>query len=66
MLWSHGVMQAYSDFLYQAIGVNWYFNEYKYRDEEYSQFSENFCSAIGLTFRHFGTIVFGSFMVYYP
>ena len=66
MLWTHGVMQAYSDFLYQAIGVFWYFNEYKYKDEEYSHFSENFCSALGLTFRHFGTIVFGSLIVYYP
>lgn len=39
MLWTHGVMQAYSDFLYQSIGVFWYFNSYKYRDEEYSHFS---------------------------
>lgn len=33
MLWTHGVMQAYSDFLYQSIGVYWYFNSHKYQDQ---------------------------------
>jgi hypothetical protein len=26
ILWTHGIMQAYSDFLFQAIAVTWYFN----------------------------------------
>ena len=61
-------MQAYSDFMYQSIGVYWYFNESKYKDrnEEYSDFSENFCPSLSLSIRHFGTIVFGAILVYYP
>lgn len=30
MLWTHGYLQAYSDFLFQSIAIHWYFNEKKY------------------------------------
>ena len=58
-------MEAYSDFIYQSIAIHWYFNEGKHGGD-YSDFGENFCPSLGLSFRHFGTICFGSIMAYYP
>lgn len=30
MIWTHGYLQAYSDFIFESIAVNWYFAEKKY------------------------------------
>lgn len=26
MVWTHGYLQAYSDFLFESIAIHWYFN----------------------------------------
>ncbi len=30
ILWTHGIMEGLSDFLFEAWAINWYFNKAKY------------------------------------
>ncbi len=64
-LWTHGLMQALSDFTFESIGIHWYFNEKKY-GPSYSRISKNLCSTIGLTIKHMGTISYGQILSYIP
>ena len=65
MLWTHGYLQAYSDFLFESIAIHWYFNEKKH-GSGYSRIGENLCPSISLSFKHMGSIVFGWILAYIP
>jgi hypothetical protein len=65
MLWTHGFLQAYADFLFQSIAIHWYFNEKKY-EGGYSRIGKNLCPSVGLSMRHMGSIVFGWILAYIP
>lgn len=30
VLWTHGVMEGISDFIFESIAIHWYFNKVKY------------------------------------
>lgn len=66
MLWTHGYLQAYSDFLFESIAIHWYYNEKKYENKGYSRIGQNLCPSIGLSIRHVGSIVFGWILAYFP
>lgn len=63
MLWTHGVMQAFSDFVFQGVSVFWYFRSCR---PDYSGFTDGLLPTLSMSFKHFGTIVFGSILTYYP
>jgi hypothetical protein len=65
MLWTHGYLQAYADFLFESIAIHWYFNEKKY-EEKYSRIGQNLCPSLGLSVKHQGSIVFGWILAYIP
>jgi hypothetical protein len=64
-LWTHGFLEALSDFFFESIAIHWYFK--KRREEERE---ETFCDSLCLTFkmmcRHIGTIAFGHILAYIP
>lgn len=65
ILWTHGVMEAISDFIFQSEAILWYFNKAKY-GQDANMCGKNCFPTIGLLFRHFGTIVFGAINAYIP
>lgn len=65
IVWTHGYLQAYSDFLFESIAIHWYFNEKKL-PRGYSKIGNNLLPSVGLSFRHMGTIVFGWILAYIP
>lgn len=65
MLWTHGYLQALSDFIFESIAIHWYFNEKKY-EGGYSRIGKNLCPSLGLSIRHMGSIVFGWVLAYIP
>jgi hypothetical protein len=63
-LWTHGLMIAVSDFLYEGFAIYWYFNERVFSDN-YSRCS-NLSNSIKLLFWHFGTACMGAVLAYIP
>ena len=65
ILWTHGFMEALSDFFFESLAIHWYFRERRIENNE-----ETCCSSLCLTFtmviRHIGTIVFGHILAYIP
>ncbi len=68
ILWTHGFMEAISDFIFESMAIHWYFSKGKYGEhgEKYSRFGKNCIPTVGLMCRHIGTIVFGSISAYVP
>jgi hypothetical protein len=64
-LWTHGLLEALSDFFYESIAIHWYFKRRREIEKE-----ETFCDTLMLTFkmifRHIGTISFGHVLAYVP
>lgn len=64
-LWTHGFLEALSDFFYQSIAIHWYYKVRRQAERE-----ETCCDNLSLTFklifRHIGTIVFGHVLAYIP
>jgi hypothetical protein len=58
-------MEALSDFIFESIGIHWYFNKKKY-GEDYSRCGYNCSPTLSLVFKHFGTIVAGAILAYLP
>jgi hypothetical protein len=79
-LWTHGFLKSYSDFLFQAISLHWYYSASRHQlthnrheelpspsqDSGYSGLKENLLPSLALSVRHMGTIVFGSLLAYFP
>lgn len=65
MAWTHGYIQALSNFLFEAITVYWYYAEKNFGDN-YSRVSKCLLPSLGLTCRHMGTIVYGSVIAWIP
>ena len=65
MLWTHGFMEALSDFFFESVAIHWYFRERRIENNE-----ETCCSSLCLTnsmmCRHIGTIVYGHILAYIP
>lgn len=66
MLWTHGYLQSYSDFIFESIAVHWYYNEVPNIEKGYSAIGKNLCPSISLSFKHIGTIVFSHILAYIP
>lgn len=64
-VWTHGMMEALSDFVFQSIAIHWYFNEKKL-GKDYGKISNNLCPTLALTVKHIGTIIFGHVLAYIP
>jgi hypothetical protein len=64
-LWTHGFLEALSDFFFESIAIYWYFKKAREAEGE-----ETCCSSLSLTLgkvcRHIGTIVFGHVLAYIP
>lgn len=64
-LWTHGFLEALSDFFYQSIAIHWY-----YKGRRQAEREEGCCDNLSLTLkmicRHIGTIVFGHVLAYIP
>jgi hypothetical protein len=65
-LWTHGVLEALSDFFFQSIAIHWYFGKRRELDGETNGCCYNLSQTIKLIFIHFGTIVFGHIRAYIP
>jgi hypothetical protein len=65
MLWTHGYLQSYADFIFESIAIHWYFNEKK-EEKGYSKIGKNLCPSISLSIKHMGSIVFGWVLAYIP
>jgi uncharacterized membrane protein len=63
-LWTHGLMIAISDFLYEGFATYWYFNERVY-GSGYGRCG-NFSNTLKLLFWHFGTTCMGAILTYIP
>lgn len=63
-LWTHGLMIAISDFLFEGFATFWYFNERVY-GPGYGRCG-NFTNTIKLLFWHFGTMCMGAILTYLP
>ena len=64
-LWTHGFLEALSDFFFSSIAVNWYFQR-KREETEDSGCCSTLCETNKLTFFHLGTIVYGHVLAYIP
>lgn len=64
-LWTHGFIEALSDFFFQSIAIHWY---HKKRREFMNQ--GMFCDTLWITFKmifyHIGTISHGHFLAFVP
>ena len=65
LLWTHGIMEAASDFFFESIAIHWYFKKRREENEEESC-CDSLCLTIKLMFKHIGTIVFGHVLAYVP
>lgn len=65
ILWTHGFMEGMADFIFESVGIYWYFNKGKY-GEGYSRCGRNCMPSFGLFFRHMGTIALGAINAYIP
>lgn len=65
ILWTHGFMEGLSDFIFEALGIFWYFNKAKH-GEDYSKCARNCSPSLGLVLKHIGTILFGGINAYIP
>ncbi len=65
ILWTHGIMEGLSDFIFQSFAVHWYFNNRKYGDD-YSRCGKNCSDSVGMLFKHIGTVAFGFVNAYIP
>ena len=64
-LWTHGFLEALSDFFFSSIAVNWYFKRKREESEDLGCCS-TLCETNRLTFFHLGTIVYGHVLAYIP
>ena len=64
LLWTHGVLEALSDFFCEAVAVNWYFTQR--RDDEEKGCCSTFGKTLKYCIRHIGTIVYGHILAYIP
>lgn len=65
ILWTHGFMEGLADFIFESLGIYWYFNQTKY-GEGYSRCGRNLTKTVSLSFRHMGTIALGAINAYIP
>jgi hypothetical protein len=63
-LWTHGVLIALSNFIFESYAVCWYFNE-RVQGRDYSRIT-NIFKTFGLLVWHFGTIAYGAIIAYTP
>lgn len=65
-LWTHGVLEALSDFFFQSVAIHWYFGKRREIDGETHGCCYNLCQTIKLIFIHCGSITFGHIRAYIP
>lgn len=64
-LWTHGFLEALSDFFYQSIAIHWYYKVRRQVEKE-ETCCDNLCLTLKLIIKHIGTIVFGHVLAYIP
>lgn len=64
-LWTHGFLEALSDFFYQSIAIHWYYKVRRLAERE-ETCCDNLCLTFKMIFKHIGTIVFGHVLAYIP
>lgn len=65
ILWTHGFMEGLADFIFESLGIYWYFNQAKF-GEGYSRCGRNLTKSVSLVFTHMGTISLGAINAYIP
>lgn len=63
-LLTHGLIEAFSDFIFESVTIYWYFNETK-RGQNYHRII-NLFESLRLVFFHFSSIIYGFILAFIP